>query len=94
MPAVPTDAPLRPDGDGGSVVGIVPALTGRTDRERLPDPARDASTGRAYVNFLGDPNAGRSSYGVETYDRLAALKSEYDPTNLFRLNQNVEPESR
>ena len=51
----------------------------------------DASTGRAYVNFLGDGNAARSSYGEETYARLVALKNEYDPTNVFRLNQNIEP---
>jgi FAD/FMN-containing dehydrogenase len=55
------------------------------------ETAAEASTGRAYVNFLGDPGAARSSYGRETYDRLAALKSKYDPTNVFRLNQNVEP---
>ncbi|HVM56259.1 MAG TPA: FAD-binding oxidoreductase [Gaiellaceae bacterium] len=55
------------------------------------DAASDASTGRAYVNFLGDADAGRSSYGDETYDRLVALKNEYDPTNVFRLNQNIEP---
>jgi FAD/FMN-containing dehydrogenase len=53
--------------------------------------AEDASTGRAYVNFLGDPNGGRSSYGDETYARLVALKNVYDPTNVFRLNQNIEP---
>jgi hypothetical protein len=53
--------------------------------------ASSASTGRAYVNFLGDANAARSSYGTATYARLAALKSAYDPTNVFRLNQNIEP---
>ncbi len=52
-----------------------------------------ASTGRAYVNFLGDPDAARSAYGEETYARLVALKNEYDPTNVFRLNQNIEPAS-
>jgi FAD/FMN-containing dehydrogenase len=55
------------------------------------DAAADASTGRAYVNFLGDPDAARSSYATETYARLVALKREYDPTNVFRLNQNIEP---
>jgi FAD/FMN-containing dehydrogenase len=53
--------------------------------------ASDASTGRAYVNYLGDPGAGRTSYSPETYARLVSLKNEYDPTNVFRLNQNIEP---
>ncbi|HUJ92137.1 MAG TPA: FAD-binding oxidoreductase [Gaiellaceae bacterium] len=57
------------------------------------DAAADASTGRAYVNFIGDADAGRSSYGDQTYERLVALKNEYDPTNVFRLNQNVEPQA-
>jgi FAD/FMN-containing dehydrogenase len=48
-------------------------------------------TGRAYVNFLGDTNEAESAYGQETYRRLVALKDEYDPTNVFRLNQNIEP---
>jgi len=55
------------------------------------EAAAAASTGRAYVNFLGDAGAARASYGEETYARLVALKDEYDPTNVFRLNQNVEP---
>jgi FAD/FMN-containing dehydrogenase len=54
----------------------------------------DASTGRAYVNFLGDADAGKTSYGPETYARLVALKDQYDPANLFRLNQNIEPTNR
>lgn len=53
--------------------------------------ASRVSTGRAYVNYLGDPDAARAAYGDEKYEKLAALKSEYDPTNLFRLNQNIEP---
>ena len=57
------------------------------------DAASDASTGRAYVNFLGDADAAQSAYGDETYARLVALKGEYDPTNVFRLNQNIEPDA-
>jgi FAD/FMN-containing dehydrogenase len=52
---------------------------------------RPDQTGRAYVNFLGDAGEAESAYGEETYRRLVALKDEYDPTNVFRLNQNVEP---
>ena len=53
--------------------------------------ASAASTGRAYVNFLGDADAARTSYSEETYARLSALKRQYDPTNALRLNQNIEP---
>jgi FAD/FMN-containing dehydrogenase len=56
--------------------------------------ALEASTGRAYVNFLGDTGAARSSYGEETYARLVALKNAYDPTNVFRRNQNIEPQAQ
>ncbi|MGZ4298796.1 MAG: FAD-binding oxidoreductase [Solirubrobacteraceae bacterium] len=53
--------------------------------------ASGASTGRAYVNFLGDAGSARSAYGEETYSRLVALKTEYDPHNMFARNQNIEP---
>jgi FAD/FMN-containing dehydrogenase len=53
--------------------------------------ASEASTGRAYVNFLGDADSARTAYGEETYARLVSLKNDYDPTNVFRLNQNIEP---
>jgi hypothetical protein len=47
----------------------------------------------AYVNFVGDEGeAGvRAAYPASTWDRLAGIKRRYDPTNLFRLNQNVPP---
>jgi FAD/FMN-containing dehydrogenase len=46
-----------------------------------------------YVNFLGDEGEGRirEAYPGSTWERLAAIKGRYDPTNLFRLNQNVRP---
>jgi FAD/FMN-containing dehydrogenase len=48
---------------------------------------------RVYVNFLGDegPDRVRQAYGDARYDRLVELKRAYDPTNFFRLNQNIEP---
>jgi FAD/FMN-containing dehydrogenase len=58
---------------------------------RAVDAGAAASTGRAYVNFLGDAGASRAAYGPETYARLVALKDEHDPTNVFRLNQNIMP---
>jgi FAD/FMN-containing dehydrogenase len=60
---------------------------------RVIAAASDASTGHAYVNFLGDEDAARTSYSEETYSRLASLKHKYDPTNVFHRNQNIEPRS-
>ncbi len=50
------------------------------------------SAGGAYVNFLMDEGDERiaSSY-LGNRDRLAAIKSKYDPRNFFRVNQNVPP---
>lgn len=46
-----------------------------------------------YVNFLGDEGAARvhDAYPGSTWDRLTAIKARYDPTNLFRRNQNIPP---
>ncbi len=48
-----------------------------------------------YVNFLGDEGEARvrEAYPGATWDRLVAIKQRYDPTNLFRLNQNIPPTS-
>jgi hypothetical protein len=47
----------------------------------------------AYVNFLGNEGDARvrAAYPGTTWDRLVAIKRRYDPTNLFRLNQNIPP---
>src|SRR5215218_1373237 len=47
----------------------------------------------AYVGFLGDEGEGRirEAYPGPTWQRLAEIKRRYDPTNLFRLNQNIRP---
>jgi FAD/FMN-containing dehydrogenase len=50
------------------------------------------ATGGVYVNFLtaDEGDRVRSAYGPN-YDRLAQVKRRYDPNNLFRVNQNIEP---
>jgi FAD/FMN-containing dehydrogenase len=54
---------------------------------------RPHAGGRVYINFLGDEGVDRvrQAYGDRQYQRLAELKRAYDPTNFFRLNQNIEP---
>jgi hypothetical protein len=48
-----------------------------------------------YVNFLGDEGQAqvRRAYPGRTWERLAAVKRQVDPTNLFRVNQNIPPAS-
>ena len=55
--------------------------------------ASDASTGRAYVNFLSDEGADgvRDTYGADPWRRLVAVKRRLDPSNLFRYNFNIDP---
>jgi hypothetical protein len=50
------------------------------------------SAGGAYVNFMMDEGQARvkATYG-DNYTRLAQIKAKYDPDNVFRVNQNIEP---
>ena len=70
-----------------------------------PEPQRHKAWARAaweamrpfadgvYVNFMSDEPAPhvKIAYGDRTYARLAALKSKYDPSNVFHFNQNIAP---
>ncbi len=69
------------------------------NKERISAWAKDYwtalhpySAGGAYVNFMMDEGDDRirATYG-RNYDRLAKVKKRYDPTNLFRVNQNIKP---
>ncbi len=90
---------------GGRAAGFDVNLNGvwlREEDEQAPshvawtrslfDALEPVSRG-VYVNFLGEegPDRVRSAYGAEKYERLAKLKARYDPTNLFRSNQNILP---
>jgi FAD/FMN-containing dehydrogenase len=59
----------------------------------LYEKAAPFATGGVYVNFMPDDEAQRVKGGAygPNYERLAKLKAKYDPSNLFRLNQNVPP---
>ena len=50
------------------------------------------ASGKVYVNHLDSEEAGRigAAYS-DSYGRLVALKNKYDPSNLFRMNQNIRP---
>ncbi|GIG60095.1 oxidoreductase [Longispora fulva] len=70
------------------------------DDERAREWTRDLraalepwSTGAVYLNFTGDEGHERvvAGYGKANYDRLAGIKSQYDPGNLFHLNHNIRP---
>jgi FAD/FMN-containing dehydrogenase len=69
--------------DDGAVIGWA-----RGFREDL----RRFASGGVYLNFIGDEGADRvrAAYGEQKYQRLAA-KGRYDPHNVFRGNQNIEP---
>lgn len=76
---------LDPADDGANVAWA------RDTFAALSPHTADAS----YVNYLADDDAGRvrAAYGPN-WDRLVALKRRFDPGNLFRLNQNIDPGAR
>ena len=61
--------------------------------DRLTAALQEGEDARAYVNFVGEEGQARvhDAYPGPTWERLAAIKARYDPTNLFHLNQNIPP---
>ena len=59
---------------------------------QLFEAAKPHSAGTAYINFMPEDETDRveAAYG-DNYKRLAQIKQQYDPQNLFRMNQNVRP---
>jgi FAD/FMN-containing dehydrogenase len=51
------------------------------------------ATGGVYLNFVGDEGADRvaAGYGDANYERLATVKAEFDPENVFHLHHNIKP---
>jgi FAD/FMN-containing dehydrogenase len=99
MARVPADATAFAHRDSRIMVNV--AAMYQRPEERLVHEAWVNGLARAlhqgddgaYVGFLGDEGEERvrAAYPGATWDRLAQVKRRYDPTNLFRLNQNVSP---
>ena len=99
MARVPADATAFAYRQRRIMVNVACFYAGEEDkrgREAWVDGLVDALRGddhTAYVNFIGDegPERVRDAYPPATWERLAAIKAVYDPTNLFRRNQNIPP---
>ena len=96
----PQETPLA-GRDAPFLVSFDGAWTDPADNERNIAWARDAwaamqrhSSGGLYLNFAGfgeeKEELVRSGYGAN-YERLVQIKTKYDPTSLFRVNQNIRP---
>ena len=102
MSRVPADATAFAHRDTAYVLNIIARSPDREGFEehagwaRATHQAMDPWSTGGYVNFTSEPGQDkvRSAYPPDTYARLAAVKDRYDPTNLFRLNQNILPSGR
>jgi hypothetical protein len=92
------DATAYPHRDASYDVAILGVWRDRAESDHNIRWVRDVFTatepyasGGVYVNLLADEGDDhvRVAYG-DNYARLAALKTKYDPTNFFRLNQNIK----
>ena len=95
---VPVDATAYPHRDAEFLMNLHTRWEDPTQDDECIAWARELyeamtphATGGIYVNFIPEDVGEEQAAYRENYDRLVALKNEYDPGNLFRMNQNVEP---
>jgi FAD/FMN-containing dehydrogenase len=96
---VPADATAYAHRDSRIMVNVAAMYQDPEERPKhaawvtgLADELRQGNDG-AYVGFLADEGEERvrAAYPGPTWDRLREIKREYDPDNVFRLNQNIPP---
>jgi len=80
----------------GVIVGVDPDPANRGKITKWCSDYFDAvhpySSGGAYVNFMMEEGQERVQASFrDNYKRLAEIKKKYDPTNFFRVNQNIVP---
>jgi FAD/FMN-containing dehydrogenase len=101
MARVPSDATAFAHRASRIMVNVAAFYEGPEDKlardtwvEDFAAALRQSDIG-AYVNFIGEegPSALCQPYPPATLDRLVQIKTRYDPTNLFRLNQNIPPQT-
>jgi len=99
MARVPIEATAFAHRQARIMAGLYAFFNGPEDRPRREAWVGDFSTAidqgnpGEYVNFMDRSNIDqvKNAYPGETWERLTGIKTRYDPTNLFRLNQNIPP---
>jgi FAD/FMN-containing dehydrogenase len=98
---VPSDETAWRNRDARAASIIFAVSTDASDEELMRDwvvsswetlHPYSAKSGGGYVNFMMDEGQDRvrATYG-ENYERLARIKAQYDPDNVFHVNQNIKP---
>jgi FAD/FMN-containing dehydrogenase len=98
MGRIPADATAFGTRDRNFILNAVARTPDAQGYDGVVEWARAATAAlgpdaASYVNFTGEAGEDlvRASYPAATYERLVEVKDRYDPTNLFRLNQNIRP---
>jgi len=96
---VPDDAMASSGRDAAFMIHPIGAWEDPADDERhvswvrnVSEAMRPYTTGGVYLNFMSDTDRVSAGFGDAKYQRLVAIKRQYDPDNVFRFNQNISPE--